>query len=295
MGGALLLRPLRGRVRLHRDRPGHVRRPGVRRRRDDVLPDRPVRRRLPPLLADRLRHLPDPPRSPGEHPGDGDGGDRPDGGGGDPQAGAARVPAGRLRRRPARRRRADRTAPARSWGTIRRSPTWSGRTRCASWSWPSASAAAGTRWNPCWTCACGVARSSSGPPSSKSSPGASPSTTSPRRTSSSRKGSASRPCSCCFPGASSACFRKRRSPSSSLPDPCSSAALLIKIDSPGPVFYTPEAGGKEREDLPDPQVPVDAAGCRRGRRPPVGRTENDPRITRVGKILRKSRSTRFRS
>jgi len=93
-------------------------------------------------------------------------------------------------------------------------------------------------------------------------------------------------------------------------------ALLIKVESPtGPVFYRQERVGVDRRGQPSPESPrpepPGRAGERRRRdlagRPfwifkfrtmipdaekgsgPVWATENDPRITRVGRILRLTR------
>lgn len=66
------------------------------------------------------------------------------------------------------------------------------------------------------------------------------------------------------------------------------AALLIKIDSPGPVFYRQERvgkGGKIFRIIKFRSMRQDAEG----EGGPRWATENDPRVTRLGKILRISR------
>lgn len=66
------------------------------------------------------------------------------------------------------------------------------------------------------------------------------------------------------------------------------AALLIKIDSPGPVFYRQERvgkGGKIFRIIKFRSMRQDAEG----EGGPRWATENDPRITRLGRILRISR------
>jgi len=66
------------------------------------------------------------------------------------------------------------------------------------------------------------------------------------------------------------------------------AAFLVKIDSPGPVFYRQERvgkGGKIFRILKFRSMRQDAEG----EGGPRWATENDPRITRFGGILRKSR------
>jgi sugar transferase (PEP-CTERM system associated) len=66
------------------------------------------------------------------------------------------------------------------------------------------------------------------------------------------------------------------------------AALLIKIDSPGPVFYTQERVGRNGRTfriIKFRSMRQDAEG----ESGPRWATENDPRITRLGRILRKSR------
>ncbi|MDA8177992.1 MAG: TIGR03013 family PEP-CTERM/XrtA system glycosyltransferase [Deltaproteobacteria bacterium] len=66
------------------------------------------------------------------------------------------------------------------------------------------------------------------------------------------------------------------------------AALLIKIDSPGPVFYRQERvgkGGKIFRIIKFRSMRRDAEG----EGGPRWATENDPRITRLGRILRISR------
>jgi len=65
-------------------------------------------------------------------------------------------------------------------------------------------------------------------------------------------------------------------------------ALLIKIDSPGPVFYRQERvgkGGKIFRIIKFRSMRQDAEG----ESGPRWATENDPRVTRLGRILRKSR------
>jgi sugar transferase (PEP-CTERM system associated) len=65
-------------------------------------------------------------------------------------------------------------------------------------------------------------------------------------------------------------------------------ALLIKIDSPGPVFYSQERVGRNGRTfriIKFRSMRQDAEG----ESGPRWATENDPRITRLGKILRKSR------
>ncbi|MDA8123152.1 MAG: TIGR03013 family PEP-CTERM/XrtA system glycosyltransferase [Deltaproteobacteria bacterium] len=66
------------------------------------------------------------------------------------------------------------------------------------------------------------------------------------------------------------------------------AALLIKIDSPGPVFYRQERVGRRGKIfriLKFRSMRQDAEG----ESGPRWAAENDPRITRMGRILRKSR------
>jgi len=65
-------------------------------------------------------------------------------------------------------------------------------------------------------------------------------------------------------------------------------AILIKIDSPGPVFYRQERvgrGGKAFRILKFRSMRQDAEG----EGGPRWATQNDPRVTRLGRILRKSR------
>jgi sugar transferase (PEP-CTERM system associated) len=65
-------------------------------------------------------------------------------------------------------------------------------------------------------------------------------------------------------------------------------AVLIKLDSPGPVFYTQDRvgiGGRFFRIVKFRSMRQDAEGDSG----PRWATENDPRITRVGKFLRKSR------
>jgi len=65
-------------------------------------------------------------------------------------------------------------------------------------------------------------------------------------------------------------------------------ALLIRIDSPGPVFYTQERVGRRGKTfriVKFRSMRVDAESTGRA----VWATENDPRITRVGKWIRRTR------
>jgi exopolysaccharide biosynthesis polyprenyl glycosylphosphotransferase len=65
-------------------------------------------------------------------------------------------------------------------------------------------------------------------------------------------------------------------------------ALLIKLDSPGPVFYVQTRlgqGGRRFRIVKFRSMVVDAEGDNG----PQWATENDPRITRVGKMLRRMR------
>jgi exopolysaccharide biosynthesis polyprenyl glycosylphosphotransferase len=73
-------------------------------------------------------------------------------------------------------------------------------------------------------------------------------------------------------------------------------ALLIKLDSPGPVLYAaPRAGRKGRPFLCykfrtmviDAEVLKDSLRERNERQGPVFKIKNDPRITRVGRFLRR--------
>ncbi|RJP20368.1 MAG: TIGR03013 family PEP-CTERM/XrtA system glycosyltransferase [Deltaproteobacteria bacterium] len=65
-------------------------------------------------------------------------------------------------------------------------------------------------------------------------------------------------------------------------------ALLIKIDSPGPVFYTQERVGRRGKifrivKFRSMRVDAESAGAA------IWASENDPRITRVGKWIRRAR------
>ena len=84
-------------------------------------------------------------------------------------------------------------------------------------------------------------------------------------------------------------------------------ALAVKLTSPGPVLYTQERVGLDRRipgddasnhrrtrDIGGPavhdlQVPHDAGGRRAAPPAPCGPTQNDPRITPVGRFLRQYR------
>jgi exopolysaccharide biosynthesis polyprenyl glycosylphosphotransferase len=65
-------------------------------------------------------------------------------------------------------------------------------------------------------------------------------------------------------------------------------ALFIKVDSPGPVFYTQKRVGKNGrifDIIKFRSMRQDAEGGKG----PLWATENDPRVTRVGKVIRRMR------
>ena len=68
------------------------------------------------------------------------------------------------------------------------------------------------------------------------------------------------------------------------------SALIVKLESPrDPVLYHQERVGLNGAIVHHPQVPHDAQRCRGGHRPGVERGDNDPRITPVGRFMRKTR------
>jgi lipopolysaccharide/colanic/teichoic acid biosynthesis glycosyltransferase len=73
-------------------------------------------------------------------------------------------------------------------------------------------------------------------------------------------------------------------------------ALAIKLDSKGPVFFRQERVGLDMPEIKNTfrmvkfRTMYEDAESRTG---PVWATDNDPRITRVGKVLRKARLDEF--
>lgn len=65
-------------------------------------------------------------------------------------------------------------------------------------------------------------------------------------------------------------------------------ALLIKIESPGPVFYLQERVGLNGKTFKIMKFRSMVADAEKGT-PPKWATEDDPRITRIGRFLRKTR------
>ncbi len=73
-------------------------------------------------------------------------------------------------------------------------------------------------------------------------------------------------------------------------------ALAIKLDSPGPVFFTQVRAGKDgapfriikfRSMVRDAEARLDAVIAQSQLPPPVFKIPNDPRVTRVGRVLRR--------
>ena len=73
-------------------------------------------------------------------------------------------------------------------------------------------------------------------------------------------------------------------------------ALAIKLDSPGPIFFTQTRAGKDgapfrilkfRSMVRDAETRLDAVIAQNRLPPPVFKIPNDPRVTRVGKVLRR--------
>ena len=74
------------------------------------------------------------------------------------------------------------------------------------------------------------------------------------------------------------------------------SAIAIKLDSPGPIFFTQERMGyskrrftmiKFRTMVPDAELRMDEIGHLNEKDGPIFKITNDPRITRVGRFLRK--------
>ncbi len=61
-------------------------------------------------------------------------------------------------------------------------------------------------------------------------------------------------------------------------------ALAVRLDSPGPVFFRQERVGRGGQRFTRLEVPLDAHRRRGGRRA-LGRSERDPRVTRVGRFI----------
>ena len=66
-------------------------------------------------------------------------------------------------------------------------------------------------------------------------------------------------------------------------------ALAVRLSSRGPVLYRQTRVGKNGALLRSPQVPVDGRRRRGGIRADLGPGEDDPRITHVGRFLRRTR------
>jgi len=70
-------------------------------------------------------------------------------------------------------------------------------------------------------------------------------------------------------------------------------ALVVRFDSPGPIFYTQQRVGQRGKTFEmikfRTMIANDARGGAEGQTGPVWASENDPRITRLGSFLRKSR------
>ena len=72
---------------------------------------------------------------------------------------------------------------------------------------------------------------------------------------------------------------------------CAVVAVVVRIDSQGPVFYSQERVGRDGRLFTLTKFRTMGADAEADG--PMFATENDPRITRVGRVLRKSRLDEF--